>query len=127
MKLITIEEHFLTPEIKAAWSASPIFDDSDRLNTGTIDERLGDLGEGCLQLMDETGVDVQVLALTAPGLHNLDNDCVALARRTNDFVAAIVTSRPKRFQGLATLPISVPQEACSPGGANWSAVFSSWG
>ena len=111
MKLIAIEEHFLTPEVKAAWSASPIFDDSDRLNTGTIDERLGDMGEGRLQLMDETGVDVQVLALTAPGLHNLEGDSVALARQTNDFVAAIVASRPKRFQGLATLPISVPQEA----------------
>ena len=31
MKLIAIEEHFLTPEVKVAWLASPIVDDSDRL------------------------------------------------------------------------------------------------
>jgi predicted TIM-barrel fold metal-dependent hydrolase len=111
MKLIAIEEHFLTAEVKTAWSAAAVADDSDRLNVGLIDQRLCDLGNGRLQLMDETGVDVQVLALTAPGLHNLDGDSIALARQTNDFVAAAVAGRPDRFQGLATLPISAPQEA----------------
>ncbi len=111
MKLIAIEEHFLTPEVKAAWLAAPIADDSTRLNAGLIDERLCDLKEGRLQLMDETGVDVQVLALTAPGLHNLTGESVALARKTNDFAAMIVASCPKRFQGLATLPVSVPNES----------------
>lgn len=111
MKLIAIEEHFLTPEVKAAWTAAPISDDSTRLNGGVIDERLCDLGEGRLSIMDETGVDVQVLALTAPGLHNLEADSIVLARQTNDFLAATVASRPERFQGLATLPIAIPRGA----------------
>lgn len=59
----------------------------------------------------EAGVDVQVLALTAPGFHNLESDSVTLAQRTNDFVAMRVAARPDRFQGLAALPTSAPREA----------------
>lgn len=111
MKLIGIEEHFSTPELRAAWEASPISDDSLRFNIGIIDDYLSNLSAGRLANMDETGLDVQVLAPTTPGLHNLDGDSVALARQTNDFLATIVAAQPDRFQGLATLPMSVPEEA----------------
>ena len=40
---------------------------------------LDDLGDERLRLMDETGVDVQVLSLTTPSLHNLDSGSVSLA------------------------------------------------
>jgi uncharacterized protein len=111
MKLIAIEEHFLTPEIDEAWTMALVKDASTILNRGMVGERLSDLGHHRLALMDETGVDVQVLALTTPGLQNLDDESVALAKKTNDLIAATTAIRPDRFQGLAVLPTPGPQEA----------------
>ena len=111
MKLIAIEEHFLTREVRDAWSAIPSDDDTVNLNIGEIGKRLEDLGEERLHLMDETGVNVQVLSLTSPGFHNLDGSSVSLAQRSNDFLASKVASHPRRFQGLASIPTPVPKEA----------------
>ena len=111
MKLIAIEEHFLTREVRDAWSAIPSDDDTIKFNIGEIGERLDDLGEGRLRLMDETGVDVQVLSLTSPGFHNLDDSSVSLVQRTNDFLASKVANHPSRFQGLASLPMPAPKQA----------------
>lgn len=61
--------------------------------------------------MDETGLDVQVLSLTTPALHDLGPESVDLARRANDAVAAAVERWPGRLQALATLPVAMPDEA----------------
>jgi predicted TIM-barrel fold metal-dependent hydrolase len=112
MKLIAIEEHFLTRDVRDAWTAIPAVDDPTLgLHFGEIGDRLDDLGHERVRLMDETGVDVQVLSLTTPGLHNLDGGSVALAQRTNDLIAATVAGLPHRFQGLAALPTAAPREA----------------
>ena len=111
LKLIAIEEHFLTQEVRDAWATILSDDDTVSFNIGEIGKRLYDLGEGRLRLMDETGVDVQVLSLTSPGFHNLDGSSVSLAQRTNDFLASRVATHPRRFQGLASLPTPVPKEA----------------
>lgn len=112
MKLIAIEEHFLTPEVREAWAAVPADDPSLGHNTGVVGERLDDLGDERIRLMDETGVDVQVISLTTPALHNLDvATSLALAQRTNDLIAATVARVPQRFQGFATLPTPAPREA----------------
>lgn len=112
-KLIGIEEHFLTAEIRAAWAASVIGQEGTAaFDLGEIEERLDDLGEGRIALMDEGGVDVQVLSVTTPALHNLEpEESVILARRTNDLIAATITKYPARFQGFATLPTAAPAEA----------------
>jgi uncharacterized protein len=48
--------------------------------------------------MDESGVDVQVLSVTTPALHNLEpEESVTLARQTNDLVAAATAKYPTRF------------------------------
>ncbi len=109
-KLIAIEEHFLTSAIRSAWATSTIGQEgTDRLDQGIIDERLADLGAQRLALMDEAGVDVQVLSVTTPALHNLEPDqSVLLARQTNDFLAATIAEHPTRFQGFATLPTASP-------------------
>jgi hypothetical protein len=60
--------------------------------------------------MDETGLDVQVLSLTTPPLH-LGQESVELARRANDAVAEAIARWPDRLQALATLPVSMPDEA----------------
>jgi uncharacterized protein len=112
-KLIGIEEHFVTGDIRAAWEASFIGQEgTGGFDRGEIEEQLDDLGERRLALMDESGVDVQVLSVTTPALHNLGpEESVNLARRTNDLVAATIAKFPTRFQGFATLPTAAPEEA----------------
>lgn len=113
MKLIAIEEHFLTTEIRAAWANSEIGDEgTSAFDHGAIEDRLNDLGDQRLALMDESGVDVQVLSVTTPALHNLEpEESVGLARRTNDLIAATIAKHPTRFQGFAVLPTASPIEA----------------
>jgi predicted TIM-barrel fold metal-dependent hydrolase len=113
MKIISIEEHFLTREITAAWESSVIDSEGTaNFDQGEIRQRLEDLGEGRLALMDESGVDVQVLSVTTPALHNLEPaESVRLARSTNDLVAASIARHPTRFQGFAVLPMPAPDEA----------------
>ncbi len=112
-KVIAIEEHFLTTDIRAAWAASALGQEgTDRFDRGEIEERLDDLGEQRLALMDESGVDVQVLSVTTPSLHNLEAaESVPLAQRTNDLLAAAIAKHPTRFRGFATLPVAAPAEA----------------
>lgn len=112
MKLIAIEEHFLTKEVRTAWQNHPEEDDPTlHLHLGKVEELLEDLGPSRLQLMDETGVDVQVLSLTSPSLHNLGPESISLAICTNDYMTEIVRQAPDRFQGLAALPMYAAQEA----------------
>jgi uncharacterized protein len=119
MKLIGIEEHFLTPDIRDAWNAINLgaTDPSVAFHSGAIESRLFDLAEGRLALMDETGLDVQVLSLTTPALHDLGRESIDMARRTNDALAlrpcgcrssSIRECRPSR-SGLPTIPASRPR------------------
>jgi aminocarboxymuconate-semialdehyde decarboxylase len=65
----------------------------------TPEERLKD--------MDEQGVDVQVVSIHTP-LFSYDVDSAQgqqLAREVNDEIAAMTRQWPKRFAGLATLPV----------------------
>lgn len=113
MKLIGIEEHFLTIEVRDAWTAIGLaaIDPSVSIHSGLIENRLLGRAEDRLALMDETGLDVQVLSLTTPGLHDLGPESVDIARRANDAVAAAIARHPTRFQALATLPVAMPEEA----------------
>src|SRR5918996_6612716 len=65
----------------------------------TPEERLKD--------MDEQGVDVQVLSIHTPffGYHLDPAQGRNLARDVNDEIAAMTRQWPKRFAGLATLPV----------------------
>lgn len=106
MKIIGVEEHFLTSAVRAAWSASSSAerDVALSLHLGEIADRLDDLSDARIRLMEASGVDMQVLSLTTPALHNLDpRQSVDLAIQTNDLIAATVTRRPDRFEGFATL------------------------
>jgi len=109
-KLIAIEEHFLTSAIRAAWAASAVGQEGTAsFDRGEMEERLDDLGPQRLALMDESGVDVQVLSVTTPALHNLEPEqSVTLAQQTNDLVAVTIAKYPTRFQGFATLPTASP-------------------
>jgi hypothetical protein len=73
MKLIGIEEHYLTADVRDAWDAIGLAatDPSVAFHSGEIERRLLDLAGERIALMDETGLDVQVLSLTTPALHDL--------------------------------------------------------
>ena len=113
MKLIGIEEHYLTADVHDAWDAIGLAatDPSIAVHSGEVGRRLLELADERLALMDETGLDVQVLSLTTPALHDLGPDSVDLARRANDAMAEAIARRPDRFQALATLPVAMPDEA----------------
>jgi hypothetical protein len=107
MRLIAIEEHILPDAVRYAWAAAPPPHDpvSAFADGGETGRRLADLGEGRIALMDEQGVDVQVLSLTTPGLHNLAPAvAVEMAQRVNDQIAETCRLRPDRFQGFAAIP-----------------------
>jgi predicted TIM-barrel fold metal-dependent hydrolase len=115
VKLIGLEEHFVTEDVLAAWKAlEPRWQDvalmqSDRGDTG---KRLADLGVERFAAMDETGLDVQVLSLTAPGVQSLEAaDATALQRASNELLAETVRSNPKRYQGFATVATPDPKAA----------------
>lgn len=108
MKLIGSEEHFLTSEVAAAWHGIGLdkTDPSTAFHAGDMAARLLDLDDARIARMDETGLDVQVLPLTTPALHDLGPESVAIARRVNDAVAAAVARHTDRFEALATLSVS---------------------
>ncbi|MES2058820.1 MAG: amidohydrolase family protein [Pseudomonadota bacterium] len=113
MKLIGIEEHYLTADVRCAWDAMGLAatDPSAGVHSAEIERRLLDLTGERIALMDETGLDVQVLSLTTPALHDLGPESVDLARRANDAVAEAIVRWPHRLQALATLPVAMPDEA----------------
>ena len=70
---------------------------------GLID-KLMDLGEGRIHMMDAAGIDVAVLSLTAPGPEQLDPPLGSkVARESNDRLAEAVQKYRGRFAGFATL------------------------
>jgi predicted TIM-barrel fold metal-dependent hydrolase len=114
MKIIAIEEHFLSPEVRTSWAAQPnaTHDPGASLHQGEILEKLQDLNNQRLARMDESGVTMQVLSLTSPGLHNVEPAAApSLARHTNDLIAATIARYPDRVDGFATIPTTAPHEA----------------
>jgi 2,3-dihydroxybenzoate decarboxylase len=77
-----------------------------------VAERLEDLGSRRLGDMDATGIDMQILALTAPGVQIFDADlAVGLARSANDELAAAIARHPTRYAGLAAVAPQNPAAA----------------
>ncbi|MDR3602059.1 MAG: hypothetical protein P4L49_16485 [Desulfosporosinus sp.] len=61
MKIVGIEEHFLTKSVRNAWSTLTVAnqDSGQDLHMEEVEKRLDDLSDGRIRLMDESGVDVQ--------------------------------------------------------------------
>ena len=115
MRTIGTEEHFVTDDVAMTWSRlKGLARDDSRAGVppGDLGERLGEVGERRIAAMDETGLDVQVISLTSPGLHNLPaNEASRLQVQTNDRIAEFVNVHPDRFQGFATLATPAPAAA----------------
>jgi len=115
MRTIGTEEHFVTDEVVMAWSRldSSARDDSRAgAPPGELGERLREVGRRRIAAMDDAGLDVQVISLTSPGLHNLPaHGAIRLQVETNDRIAGLVNAHRDRFQGFATLAMPAPAAA----------------
>ena len=124
---IAVEEAFVTENIKSEWRK--ILDDGAPGEAGfteliggfinpkgpwqqTVREQLPELGPVRLATRDAAGVDMQLIALTAPGVQVFNADTGgALAAEANDILAAAVSANPQRFQGLAAVAPQAPETA----------------
>jgi len=114
MRTITVEEHFASP----GFLEGPGREVKERAKAGgrfaNLLERLTDIGAGRIAAMDEAGIDMQVLSLTAPGVEQTDvAEAAAIARESNDYLAAAVKKNPQRFAALAALPVGAPDQAAA--------------
>ena len=74
--------------------------------TTFIRDCMTDLGDKRLAHMDASGIDKQILSLTAPGVQIMDRDtAVGFATYANDWLADGIAKHPDRYAGLA---------ACAP-------------
>ena len=75
-----------------------------------LQTELTDIGPGRIARMDELGVDMQLLLLTAPGVQVLEPaEATALAMQSNDLLAAACARQPQRLAGcLVFAPQNVP-------------------
>jgi 2,3-dihydroxybenzoate decarboxylase len=73
---------------------------------------LTDMGELRLQHMDEAGIDMQVLALTSPGVQTMDTaTAVSFSRTANDYLADAIKRHPTRFAGMLAVAPQDPAAA----------------
>jgi 5-carboxyvanillate decarboxylase len=73
---------------------------------------LQDLGELRLKHMDDAGVDMQVIALTSPGVQWMDRGtAVSFSRTANDQLAEACRNHPTRFAGMIAVAPQDPTEA----------------
>jgi len=62
--------------------------------------------------MDRVGIDVEVVSLSTPNVYFVSGEKQAdVAREANDGYAELITRHPKRFKGLASIPMDAPDAA----------------
>ena len=107
--LLTLEEHFATPELQRLNRVQ----DERLFSGGGRRPELLDLGAGRIADMDQAGIGMQVLSAVTPGAQNLPGaEGVAYARKLNSWVAnEVISVYPDRFRAFATLPLSQPEAA----------------
>lgn len=77
-----------------------------------LSERIQDVGERRIADMDATGIDMQVLGITCPGVQMFDPaEGAAMAIEANDQLANAVARHPDRFIGLAAIAPQAPEDS----------------
>jgi len=97
------------PGFKSLWG---FYCGSSSERATAIIERLQDLGARRIADMDATGISVQILSLTSPGVQIFDADTArSLSVLANDQLADAVRRYPQRFVGLAACAPQDPAHA----------------
>jgi aminocarboxymuconate-semialdehyde decarboxylase len=119
MKILDFHNHYYPPEYIAAIREGPsaytvsVDDDGNPVLHSPGDKNYIVPGHRDIsvrtQVLDEAGIDMQVLTFTAPGtLIETPARSVELAALANDCLATIVRDRSDRFTALGTLPLNEP-------------------
>jgi 5-carboxyvanillate decarboxylase len=120
---IATEEAFATPEqveamtalAHSSWDALDFVlwrSLTDSRSPSPLRDRLLDVDNERIQVMDELGVSMQVLSLTAPGVQMFDADTAThIASAANDRLAEIIKRHPGRYAGLAAFAPQDPKRA----------------
>jgi predicted TIM-barrel fold metal-dependent hydrolase len=110
IRVITLEEHFTTPEfLRATASVTPAV-----ATSAVLEGRLLDLDDGRLGAMDDGGVDLQVLSLAATGQEALTPaDATALVRDANDAAFDATRRHPDRLAMFASLALRDAEAAAT--------------
>jgi 2,3-dihydroxybenzoate decarboxylase len=97
------------PGFRSLWG---FYGGDEGVRTTGVFARIQDLGEQRIRDMDATGIDVQILSLSCPGVQIFaaEEGC-ALARASNDELAAAIRKYPTRFAGLAAIAPQNPAAA----------------
>lgn len=124
-KRIAVEEAFATPELFDEWRElivngnfpepgfyklyEPLLTSSE---TQKLRDQLLDVGSGRIKDMDQYGIDLQILSITAPGVQVFDkNKAIAMAEQSNDKLAEFIRAYPNRYAGLAAIAPQSPKNA----------------
>ena len=127
MHRIAVEEAFLTEDISQEWAkvlAGADVEPGFRMMGDTmlgqspgarhVHEQLIDVGAGRIALMDATGIDMQILSMTAPGVQVFDPaTATRLARESNDVLVEAIKGHPTRLAGLAAVAPQNPKGAAA--------------
>jgi predicted TIM-barrel fold metal-dependent hydrolase len=106
MRVIAIEEHMLPRDIVETAGVDL------GLRAGKKAADLDDVGEGRLRMMDDAGIDIQVLSALSYFVQDLEPSlAVPVHRQINDRLATTVATHPDRFQAFAALPMTDPAAA----------------
>jgi len=118
---IAVEEAFSTPEhmaeLKRLVDTHPDYHPDlvlakVQVAGSPMTQRLLDLEDERIRLMDEAGIDLALLLLTAPGVQMTEPKAAAdLSRRINDGIAETVTRHPDRLAALTVVAPQAPEAA----------------
>ena len=108
---IAFEEHFALEETleetRSFAGDSGVWDDFTR--------QILDLGSERLGHMDDTGIELALLSLNAPGVQKIldAREALNVAKRANERMAEAVAKHPRRYAALAALPMHDPDAAAA--------------
>jgi len=105
---IAVEEHFGIPETLKLLENS-----FDKDYWPVFSGKIRDILNSRLEAMDRFGIEKMVLSLNSPGIQAIYNkkEAVAVARKSNDFLAETIEKQPDRFLGYAAIPLQDVDEA----------------
>ena len=116
MRIIAIEEHFITPLYREKVGANEyrnfyLTSRGEQMGHDIMEQNL-DVGAKRIAHMDAHGVDLQVLSFGSPGPQAFGADvAIPMARDANDRCFDAVKKHPTRFAGFAALPTADPKAA----------------